>query len=237
VLAAQPRRQARFTRLLTLAQRYAVIRAEHAAWFTLAWPVMRQSVRRLGRLMASAGLLDDAEDIFFISAGELGDYLAGRRPQQLSARARRRQVAWEHSRRLSPPLALGKAPLLLAKVLLSSPKVARPVIAAGSGIFCGTPASPGAAAGPVRIVRDPADAEAARPGDVLVVSAAVPALALVFDRIAALCVDGGSVAAHASLVAREYGIPTVTGLGDATSRLSDGMWVFVDGSAGVVDVR
>jgi pyruvate,water dikinase len=237
VLAAQPRRQARFIRLLTLAQRYAVIRAEHAAWFTLAWPVMRQSARRLGRLMLSAGLLDDADDIFFISGGELGDYLAGRRPQQLSARARQRRAAWEHSRRLSPPLVLGKAPLLLAKVLLSSPKVARPVIPAGSGALCGTPASPGAAGGPVRVVRDPADAEAVRPGDVLVVSAAVPALARVFDRIAALCVDGGSVAAHASLLAREYGIPAVTGLGDATSRLSDGMWVFVDGSAGVVDVR
>lgn len=74
-------------------------------------------------------------------------------------------------------------------------------------------------------------------GDVLVVSAAVPALTPVFDRIAALCVDGSSVAAHASLVAREYGIPAVIGLGDATSRLTDNMWVFVDGTAGVIDVQ
>jgi pyruvate,water dikinase len=89
----------------------------------------------------------------------------------------------------------------------------------------------------VRIVRDPADAETVQAGDILVVAAAVPALAQVFDRIAALCVDGGSVAAHASLVAREYGIPTVVGLGNATSRLSDGMWVFVNGTAGTVNVQ
>lgn len=237
VLAALPRRLARFIQLLALAQRYAVIRAEHAASFTLAWPVMRQCALRLGRRMASAGLLNDADEVFFVSREELDDYLAGRRLQQLSTRARSRRAAWERSRRLSPPLALGKAPLLMSKVLLSSPKVVRPAVAAGSSVLSGTPASPGAVAGPVRILRDPADAEAVRPGDVLVVSAAVPALVRVFDRIAALCVDGGSLAAHASLVAREYGIPTVTGLGDATSRLTNDMWVFVDGTAGVVDVR
>jgi phosphohistidine swiveling domain-containing protein len=40
--------------------------------------------------------------------------------------------------------------------------------------------------------------------------------------------------AHASLVAREYGIPAVVGSGDATRKLRDGMLVTVDGSAGVV---
>lgn len=236
-LAAQPRVQARFINLLILAQRYAAIRAQHAAWFTLAWPVLRQCTRRLGSLMASAGLLDKADDIFFISRAELGDYLASRRPQQLAARARDRRSDWDHNRHLAPPLILGKAPLLLAKVLLSSPEVARPAVAAGSSALRGTPASPGSAAGPVRVLRDPADLQAVLRGDVLVVTAAVPALTPVFDRIAALCVDGGSVAAHASMVAREYGIPAVTGLGDATSRLSDNTWVFVDGTAGVVDVR
>jgi pyruvate,water dikinase len=236
-LAAQPRLLARFTKVLALAQQYAVTRAEHAAWFTLAWPVLRKCAWRLGDLMVSDGLLDKADDIFFISHAELADYLAGRHPQELAARARGRMTAWEHNRRLVPPLTLGKPPLLLAKVLLSSPKVARPAVTAGGSALRGTPASPGSATGPVRVLRDPADLQAVLPGDVLVVTAAVPALTPVFDRIAALCADSGSVAAHASVVAREYGIPAVTGLGDATSRLSDNMYVFVDGTAGVVDVR
>jgi pyruvate,water dikinase len=235
-LAADPRRQERFALLLNLAERYAVIRAEHAQWFTLAWPVLRQCVRRLGAMMAAAGLLDQADDVFFASRAEVGEYMAGGRPR-LSAQVAGRRAAWERDRRLVPPLELGKRPFLLAKVLLSSPKVARAAATATEGALRGTPASPGSAAGPVRVVRDPADAEAVRPGDVLVVPAATPALTRVFDRIAALCVDSGSVAAHASLVAREFGIPTVTGLGDATARLTDGMWVFVDGTAGVVDVR
>jgi pyruvate,water dikinase len=48
---------------------------------------------------------------------------------------------------------------------------------------------------------------------------------------------GGSVAAHASLVAREYGIPAVVGTGDATARLHDGQQATVDGNAGVVEVE
>ena len=44
-----------------------------------------------------------------------------------------------------------------------------------------------------------------------------------------------TLAAHASLVAREYGIPAVVGTGDATGRLHDGQLVTVDGSAGIVE--
>ncbi|MGH3402245.1 MAG: PEP/pyruvate-binding domain-containing protein, partial [Streptosporangiaceae bacterium] len=236
-LAPRPRLQARFMTLLALAQRYATIRAEQAAWFTLAWPVLRQCVRRLGSMMASDGVLGAADDVFFTTREELDDYLTGSVAGPLEIRVRDRRAAWEAQRRLAPPLSLGKPPLLLAKVLLSSPKVARPARTASASALRGTPASPGSASGPVRVLREPADVQAVLPGDVVVVAAAVPALTPVFDRIAALCVDGSSVAAHSSLVAREYGIPAVIGLGDATSRLSDNTWVFVDGTAGVIDVQ
>jgi phosphoenolpyruvate synthase/pyruvate phosphate dikinase len=56
-----------------------------------------------------------------------------------------------------------------------------------------------------------------------------------FARAAAVATDGGTLAAHASLVAREYGIPAVVGTGDATGRLHDGQLVTVDGSAGIVE--
>ncbi|MGH9216791.1 MAG: PEP-utilizing enzyme, partial [Acidimicrobiales bacterium] len=50
----------------------------------------------------------------------------------------------------------------------------------------------------------------------------------------AVVTDGGTLAAHASLVAREYGIPAVVATGDATARLRDGQLVTVDGGAGTV---
>jgi phosphohistidine swiveling domain-containing protein len=54
------------------------------------------------------------------------------------------------------------------------------------------------------------------------------------DKAAAVVTDGGTFAAHASLVAREYGIPAVVGIGDATTRLSPGQLVTVDGAAGQI---
>ncbi|MPZ14223.1 MAG: pyruvate, water dikinase, partial [Chloroflexi bacterium] len=68
----------------------------------------------------------------------------------------------------------------------------------------------------------------------MVARATAPAWTPLFGRAVAIVTDGGTLAAHASLVAREYGIPAVVGTGDATVRLRDGQVVVVDGSAGTV---
>jgi phosphohistidine swiveling domain-containing protein len=69
---------------------------------------------------------------------------------------------------------------------------------------------------------------------VLVARATAPAWTPLFARAAAVVTDSGTLAAHASLVAREYGVPSVVGTTDATRRLSTGVSVTVDGSAGTV---
>jgi pyruvate,water dikinase len=71
---------------------------------------------------------------------------------------------------------------------------------------------------------------------VLVARLTAPAWTPLFDRAAAVVTDGGTLAAHASLIAREYGIPAVVATGDATLRLRDGEAVTVDGGAGTVEV-
>jgi rifampicin phosphotransferase len=95
-------------------------------------------------------------------------------------------------------------------------------------------ASPGRATGPVRLVRGPGDFDRFQPGEVLVARATAPAWTPLFARAVAVVTDGGTLAAHASLVAREYGIPAVVATGDATTRLADGQVVTVDGGAGAV---
>ena len=98
----------------------------------------------------------------------------------------------------------------------------------------GHPASAGRATGPVRIIHEPQDFEAFADGEVLVAKATSPAWTPLFARAAAVVTDGGTLAAHASLVAREYGIPAVVGTRNATSRLHPGQFVTVDGNAGTV---
>ena len=98
----------------------------------------------------------------------------------------------------------------------------------------GHPASAGRATGPVGIVNGPEDFAGFTDGAVLVAKATAPAWTPLFARAAAVVTDGGTLAAHASLVAREYGIPAVVGTGDATHRLHPGQLVTVDGTAGTV---
>ena len=85
------------------------------------------------------------------------------------------------------------------------------------------------------IALHPADAARLRSGEVLVARTTTPAWTPLFARAAAVVTDGGTLAAHASLVAREYGIPAVVATGDATVRLRDGQVVTVDGTAGAVE--
>jgi pyruvate,water dikinase len=81
---------------------------------------------------------------------------------------------------------------------------------------------------------EPGDFDRFQPGEVLVGRTTAPAWTPLFARAAAVVTDGGTLAVHASLVAREYGIPAVVATGDATTRLDDGQVVTLDGGAGTV---
>ncbi|MEU7875279.1 PEP/pyruvate-binding domain-containing protein [Dactylosporangium sp. NPDC049140] len=95
-------------------------------------------------------------------------------------------------------------------------------------------ASPGRARGPARIVRSADDFARVRPGDVLVCRTTDPAWTPLFRVAAGVVTETGGVLCHAAIVAREFGIPAVVGLGGATSRFADGTVVIVDGAAGTV---
>ena len=86
----------------------------------------------------------------------------------------------------------------------------------------------------MRVVTGPEDFDTLLAGEILVAQTTTPGWTPLFARASAVVTDTGSVLAHASLVAREYGIPAVVGTGEATRKLLDGMLVTVDGSAGVV---
>ena len=228
VLGDRPQLQAQFQALLEVAQRYAGIREQQARQLTLGWPLLRRCVLRLGQTLQAHGVLDQPEDVFLLTRAELDT----RTPlQELIGR---RRATWERQRRLLAPLTIGRPPRLLAKELLAVVDAVRTGPVPQDAIV-GQPASPGRATGPVRIVHGPGDFDRFHPGEVLVARATAPAWTPLFARAAAVVTDGGTLAAHASLVAREYGIPAVVATGDATVRLDDGQLVTVDGGAGTVN--
>jgi pyruvate,water dikinase len=232
-LADRPRLLHRFATLLAVTQRYAGVREEQARALSLGWPLLRRTARRLGDTLHTAGVIDDPAEVFFLSHAELTAGL-GEVPPRLSEVAAARRTAWRRQRRLAPPLSLGTMPRLLRRVLAGAH--AGPATPSGDAVV-GQGASSGRATGPVRVIHGFDEFDQFATGDVLVALTTTPAWTILLARAAAVVTDGGTLAAHASLIAREYAIPAVVGTGDATRRLSTGQVVTVDGTTGTVTPR
>lgn len=234
-LRDRPEQLRHFDELLGVARKYAVLREEQTRAFTVGWPVLRRAVLRLGTMAADRGAIGTAADAFFLTRTELRRAIDG--PViDLRADVTTRRAAWEASRRFVAPLEIGKPPAIARGPIAGAVESARRTGPSRDGALVGHPASPGRATGRVRIVRGADEFDRFASGEVLVARSTTPAWTPLFSRAAAVVTDGGSLAAHASLVAREFGIPAVVATGDATRRLRDGQLVTVDGSGGFVEI-
>jgi pyruvate,water dikinase len=230
--ALAPDRRAEFDALLEIAQRYAAIREEQARDLTLGWPVLRACAASLGQHLTQQRVLATPDDVHFWTRGDLDAAVAGH-ARPLSGAVADRRERWEQHRRLPAPVTIGRPPHLVGDLIDKAVRQARTAHQV-EGAIIGHPASAGRATGPVRLVHGPHDFATFTDGDVLVAKATSPAWTPLFARAAAVITDGGTLAAHASLVAREYGIPAVVGTSDATGHLHNGQIVTVDGNAGTV---
>ena len=90
--------------------------------------------------------------------------------------------------------------------------------------------------GPARVILDPAGAHL-EPGEILVAPSTDPGWTPLFLTAGGLVMEMGGAISHGAVVAREYGIPAVVGVPDATSADQTGQLVTVDGAAGLVVVE
>ena len=105
--------------------------------------------------------------------------------------------------------------------------------AGDDGVLRGVGVSAGTVTAAVRIVTDPYDA-AIEPGEVLVAHTTDPAWTPLFLQAAGVVIDYGGPLSHGAVISRELGIPCVINVKDATTRLTTGRVVTVDGTAGEV---
>ena len=232
-LASSPRRLRAFRRLLADAQHLVPIREEQTEELTIAWPVLRRAVLRIGEALAERGAIAEPDDIFFLTRAEALAALNGAPLPPTVDVPSRRSLRIERARLVPPPL-VGRVNPMIQKVWDSFPGLIG-AVPSDQALVSGVPASPGRATGLVRVIRGPAEFEQFQPGEILVAPLTAPAWTPLFTRAAAVVTDVGSAAAHASIIAREYGIPAVVGCGDATARLRTGLRVTVDGNTGNVE--
>jgi pyruvate,water dikinase len=98
----------------------------------------------------------------------------------------------------------------------------------------GLGASPGVASGPVRIVTKLDQLDKVGEGDIIITEMTTPDMVPAMKRAAGIITDEGGMTSHAAIVSRELGVPAVVGSGGATSQLSDGQVITIDGEKGTV---
>ena len=176
----------------------------------------------VGDALAAAGRIAAADDIWFLTIPDAHRAVAGEDLRDVVA-ARRSEYRRELRRRHVPRVLLSDG--TDAEAAFVSP--------AADAAIRGTPASPGTARGVARVMLSPAGARL-EPGEVLVAPATDPGWTPLFLTASALVMEMGGMMSHGAVVAREYGIPAVVGVPEATTRIATGEHIVVDGSAGTV---
>jgi pyruvate,water dikinase len=101
------------------------------------------------------------------------------------------------------------------------------------GTLAGSPASAGTVTAAARVILDPVGARL-EPGEILVAPSTDPGWTPLFLTAGGLVMEMGGANSHGAVVAREYGIPAVVGVADATVLIGTGQKITVDGGAGTV---
>ncbi|MEL6383150.1 MAG: PEP-utilizing enzyme, partial [Cyanobacteria bacterium J06626_18] len=180
-----------------------------------------------------AGWLRAEKDIFFLNYVEVRSQLTQsdeHLPGDLTAVVAARRYRYEQDEMLDPIpyLVYGNEPPNLARYT--------PTPQSGSQSFQGIAASPGQIEGTVRVLKNLQAVEDINRSTILVVPYTDAGWAPLLARAGGLIAEVGGRLSHGAIVAREYGIPAVMDVTEATQRFQDGQRVRLDGAAGTVEI-
>lgn len=187
--------------------------------------VYKQALLKEAERLVQARVIGEQEDIFYLRFPELHDVVRTKHvDDQLIDR---RKDAFRSYRALTPP-----------RVLTSDGEVvAGAYRRAGvpTGALVGLPVSAGVVEGRARVILDMAQADL-EAGDILVTTYTDPSWTPLFVAITGLVTEVGGLMTHGAVIAREYGLPAVVGVVDATRLIPDGQRVRVHGTGGFVEI-
>jgi rifampicin phosphotransferase len=183
----------------------------------------------LGRRFVERGLIPDPGDYFLLRLEDVGRIVRGAVPieqvREIVAVRRAQQATY---RRIKMPLLMRESelPALIRLADVSAMDSA--------GDLRGLTTSPGCAEGEVAVILEPGDFARMKRGSILVARATDPSWTPLFTLAAGVIVELGGLLSHASTVAREYGLPALANVPDATKRLRTGERVILNATEGFV---
>lgn len=187
--------------------------------------IYKQAVLEEADRLVQAGVLREKEDIFYLRFEELHDVM---RTHQVDEQLiHQRKDAFRSYQSLTPPRVLTSEGEAIAG------SYRRDDLPAGA--LVGLPVSSGDVEGRARVVVDMASANL-EPGDILITAYTDPSWTPVFVAIKGLVTEVGGLMSHGAVIAREYGLPAVVGVENATRLIRDGQRIRVHGTDGYVEI-
>jgi len=187
--------------------------------------VYKQALLAEAERLVQANVLPEKEDIFYLTFPELAD--VARTNQVDSQLIQQRKDAFRSYHALTPPRVLTSD----GEAVVGAYR--RDDVPAGALIGLGV--SAGTIEGRARVILDMAEADL-EAGDILVTTHTDPSWSPLFVAIAGLVTEVGGLMTHGAVIAREYGLPAVVGVVDATRLIRDGQRIRVHGTDGYVEI-
>jgi pyruvate,water dikinase len=228
-------RASRFRLLLAATQGAIKLRERARMKQALLYTRLRHIALQLGERWVAGGLLDRRDDVFLLTVDEV-QALADGEIADVAALVEPRRKAQAAFHAQQPPDRL-----VLAAGAQWQPESSTPADATGAAgraqRLAGHAACGGSATGAAAVVLDVAHADRVQAGQILVTRQTDPGWATVFFLVRGLVIERGGMLSHGAIIAREYGIPAVVGVPQATQLIRDGEHVRVDGDHGVVELN
>ncbi|MFB6852813.1 rifamycin-inactivating phosphotransferase [Streptomyces sp. NPDC056341] len=187
--------------------------------------VYKQALLAEAERLVQADVLPEKEDVFYLTFQELHDVV--RSHQVDEELIQQRKEAFRSFHALTPPRVLTSDGEALTGAYRRDD--------APAGALIGVPVSAGTIEGRARVILDMADADL-EAGDILVTAFTDPSWSPLFVGIAGLVTEVGGLMTHGAVIAREYGLPAVVGVEQATRLIRDGQRIRVHGTDGYVEI-
>ncbi|MDR2903006.1 MAG: hypothetical protein LBU77_00620 [Clostridiales bacterium] len=181
---------------------------------TKSYYIIRKLTVALGKAWAANGLLADAEDIFFLTVSDI--------ESKATVNAVKNKKYYQSFINCQNPNEIGRR------------HIARKTKIDGKEILKGVPCSGETVTGTARVIKDIHDADRLQQGDILVTKCTDPAWTAIFSKLGGVITETGGMLSHAAVVSREYGLPCILVVKNATKIIRDGATITMDCQTGSI---
>ncbi|HSP21849.1 MAG TPA: phosphoenolpyruvate synthase [Planococcus sp. (in: firmicutes)] len=193
--------------------------------FIKRYGIYKQALMEEAALLRDRGVIRESEDIYYLFFNELQELVRTGHTDYRLIEERKADYR-QYSKMVPPRLITSEGEVLTGEYDIGNmPAGALPGIAVSSGIVEGR----------ARVIMRMQDASLAE-GDILVTSFTDPSWTPLFVAAKGLVTEVGGLMTHGAVIAREYGLPAVVGVENATRLIKDGQHIRINGSDGFVEI-